>query len=310
MNARSRRGFSLVETLVVIAMIALLIGFLLSAVQAARGAAWRVSCQNNQKQIIIALHVYHDQQLAFPPNGTKSFYTGIAPLIDQTLNNGNAPVPVFVCPARRSATSNFCDYAGFLPMDSYTRNNIVRVNTPTLYQYTFDMIPIYGRTVLGDDNPVALTDITDGTAATAVLTDKAVPPGMYAGGGYYGDVAWNDAGTPQSIVPHMQYNLQTYNSTYSYQDPTTNQTITRTYLYCYAYPQLTGGFFSAGCNTKRYTNYGFIQDKWNDPTYLQYYGCSFGSAHLGYAQPVAYADGSVKMQSYVSQSTAIINDSQ
>lgn len=74
---RQPNGFTLVELLVVIAIIGVLIALLLPAVQAAREAARRSSCQNNMKQIGLALHNYHDTNRHLPAGGYR--YTRTTP---------------------------------------------------------------------------------------------------------------------------------------------------------------------------------------------------------------------------------------
>jgi prepilin-type processing-associated H-X9-DG protein/prepilin-type N-terminal cleavage/methylation domain-containing protein len=132
-----RRAFTLIELLVEIAIIAILLGLLLPAVQKVREAAARLKCANNLKQIGLALHNYHDVNQFFPqaykwlsiadptaPPGTGNYGAGafvlILPYLEQnnlyqqidvnraalssanmppTNSSYSTPLQVFLCPS-------------------------------------------------------------------------------------------------------------------------------------------------------------------------------------------------------------------
>jgi prepilin-type N-terminal cleavage/methylation domain-containing protein/prepilin-type processing-associated H-X9-DG protein len=95
----ARKAFTLVELLIVVAIIGVLVALLVPAVQAAREAARRASCQNNLKQLGLGVHEYHDVHEVLPSlyNGpqkilrsvsfgldTFSWQTVILPFVEET----------------------------------------------------------------------------------------------------------------------------------------------------------------------------------------------------------------------------------
>ena len=76
MRTRRNRKFTLVEVLVVILIITILIGLLLPAVQMAREASRRSQCQNNLKQIGVAMQLHENALMELPSGGWGAHWVG------------------------------------------------------------------------------------------------------------------------------------------------------------------------------------------------------------------------------------------
>jgi prepilin-type N-terminal cleavage/methylation domain-containing protein/prepilin-type processing-associated H-X9-DG protein len=201
-----RQGFTLIELLVVIAIIAILIGLLLPAVQKVREAAARASCQNNLKQIGLAMMNYESAYGGLPPRRVttsgmqRGWGPAILPFIEQTAvyniydlnanfyDSVNAaaiitPIKTFNCPSappNRIVTVNQ-NTGGIKAVgaagDYFGPNSFAS----TLY----GVQALSGNntdTAMNDNVNRKLTDITDGLSNTMLITEQAGRPNFYIKG--------------------------------------------------------------------------------------------------------------------------------
>jgi len=171
--------------LVVIAIIAILIGLLLPAVQKVREAAARMQCQNNMKQLAIAAHSYHDVTQRFPSyyntvgtSTTRTWGAALLPYIEQEnfqRAGGSAGVAVktFLCPSNPGNGL----YSGTAYPIKYTLTNYVAIAGERYADYTTGGdTGILGVFIGNGRNGVRMTDITDGTSNTIMIGERPSMP--------------------------------------------------------------------------------------------------------------------------------------
>jgi len=209
---KQRKAFTLVELLVVIAILAVLVGLLLPAVQKVREASNRAACQNNLKQIGLALHNYHDSKSHFPNNARpdptltvrKRWLVKILPQLEQgnildgyddTTNWDSAtnakvtglPLPIFVCrsspdPDRKDTNpdAGWATAKDIVAVGDYGAlygvHGTFAANNPTLtLSSNLDGILVKSGTV-------SVADVRDGTSNTIFVAESAGRPQLYVRG--------------------------------------------------------------------------------------------------------------------------------
>ncbi len=183
------RAFTLIEILIVIAIIGVMISISLPAIQSAREASRRNGCMNNVKNFGIALHSYHDDHRSFPlgsdmVTGTEhAWSTHLLPYLeekelfrrfdfskqwDDPASNkaaGQNNLSIFLCPSSTRSHTGKMDYGGVF---GTTLTGLSRGYGPKQAYGCGTMI--IGRKE--QKRPVAERHITDGLSKTVAVTES------------------------------------------------------------------------------------------------------------------------------------------
>jgi prepilin-type N-terminal cleavage/methylation domain-containing protein len=196
LSSERKPGFTLVELLVVIAIIAILIGLLLPAVQKVREAANRMSCENNLKQIGLAIHSYYDEYGAFPAGWNFDTNWGpeayILPYIEQ--NNLNAeinyslaitdpsnwpaistPVKIYLCPS--DVGTDYNPASAFGADTNYYGNAGNTVIFVIAYGLNEPPTPGPNGVFYSWSSGLTFASIEDGTSNTAFFSERVLGDG-------------------------------------------------------------------------------------------------------------------------------------
>jgi prepilin-type processing-associated H-X9-DG protein len=218
-----------------VAIVAILVSLTLAAVQRVRESAARLKCQNNVKQLALALHQYHDANNAFPP-GHRSFtnpdhmpFSGwpisILPFVEQrTLyEQGRTAYRILPLPFINPPHSGLSTVvqAFLCPTDPRIVTAQVSLRTRTLAAFTSYLgiagsgsRPASGTLtssatdgVLFQNSRVTFLDVTDGTTSTLLLGERP-PSADFQFGWWYAGVGQRFTGHADMILSVREPNLQ------------------------------------------------------------------------------------------------------